>query len=100
MKLEYMGTHIDILYCAMITQNIPVSPDYLKQISNARYEKVNSLSFMGWKTCQVMLGMIPNLPTFGTALKIIKTWAKRRGIYGFNYGYLNGISLVIMLIKI
>ena len=44
--------------------------------------------------------MIPNKSTFSMALKIIKTWAKRRGIYGFNFGYLNGISLVIMLLKV
>ena len=36
---------------------------------------------------------------FGHSLKIIKLWAKRRGLYGFNFGYLNGISLTIMLIK-
>ena len=39
-------------------QSLPVPHDYLLQIKNARYEKVNSLSFMGWKTCRVMLDMI------------------------------------------
>jgi poly(A) polymerase Pap1 len=31
------------------------------------------------------------------ALKIIKFWAKERGIYSSNFGYLNGITLTIML---
>ncbi len=56
---------------------------------------------MGWKTCRVMLDMIEdNLQEFSLALRIIKKWAKKRGIYGFNLGYLNGISIVIMLIKV
>ena len=33
------------------------------------------------------------------SLRIIKSWAKKRGIYGFNVGYFNGISLVILVIK-
>lgn len=52
-KLEYLGTNIDILYCAMISPASGLAPplDYLLQLKNARYEKVNSLSYMGWKTC-------------------------------------------------
>ena len=52
-KLEYLDTNIDIVYCAMVSPNSALisPPDYLLQLKNARYEKVNSLSFMGWKTC-------------------------------------------------
>ena len=44
--------------------------------------------------------MIRDKEAFSWTLKIIKTWAKRRGIYGFNFGYLNGISIIIMLAKV
>ena len=43
--------------------------------------------------------MIVNKEVFSWALKIIKYWAKVRGIYGYNFGYLNGISIIIMLVK-
>ena len=43
--------------------------------------------------------MINDKEAFSWSLLIIKTWTKQRGIYGFNFGYLNGISLVIMLVK-
>lgn len=46
-----------------------------------------------------MVNMIEDRDTFTWALRILKQWARNRGIYGFNFGYLNGISLVIMLIK-
>lgn len=39
------------------------------------------------------------LRVFSEATKIIKCWAKRRGIYNFNLGYLNGISIMIMVAK-
>ena len=57
------------------------------------------MSFRGWSNCQVMFDMIADKEAFSWALRILKTWAKRRGIYGFNFGYLNGISLIIMLVK-
>jgi poly(A) polymerase Pap1 len=39
------------------------------------------------------------LRIFSEATKIIKCWAKRRAIYSFNFGYLNGISIMIMVAK-
>jgi len=100
-KLEYLGVQLDILYCAMITPSHP--PDdpvaYLQDYRHIGMDKANALSFMGWRTCKVMLGMIPDHDAFRWSLRIVKQWARNRGIYGFNFGYLNGISLVIMVIK-
>ena len=30
-------------------------------------------------------------------MRILKLWVKRRGIYHYNFGYLNGITIAIML---
>ena len=40
------------------------------------------------------------LRIFSEATKIVKQWAKRRAIYHFNFGYLNGISIMIMVAKV
>ena len=111
-KMEFQGVQLDLLYCAMLTPNpswiealmkskVPLAQvqAYLADICNATYDKANNLSYLGLKTCTVMLEMIEDKRAFSCALRILKFWAKRRGIYGFNFGYLNGISLVIMLIK-
>lgn len=63
-------------------------------------EKANIMSFRGWSNCKILHDLIREKETFSWALKIIKTWAKKRGIYGFNFGYLNGISIIIMLVKV
>lgn len=44
--------------------------------------------------------MIEDRDAFLPALRIVKRWARQRGVYGFNFGYLNGISLIIMLLKV
>lgn len=115
-KMVFKGIQLDILYCAMQTPSQFILQEwlstetkleltkekidaYFSDISNTSFDKANNNSFLGWKNCSIMLSMIENKDTFSVALRIIKTWARRRGIYGFNFGYLNGISLVIMLIK-
>lgn len=36
---------------------------------------------------------------FSEITVVVKCWASKRGIYNFNLGYLNGISLMIMVAK-
>ncbi len=100
-----MGKEFDILYCSMTT---PTTPNHLEELkrgtfydhySNCIGDKANIMSFRGWSNCKVLYDKIKDKEAFSWSLKIIKAIAKRRGIYGFNYGYLNGISLIIMLVK-
>ena len=58
------------------------------------------MSFRGRSNCLIIQKSIKDHEGFSWALKIIKSWAKKRGIYGYNFGYLNGISLIIMIAKI
>lgn len=40
------------------------------------------------------------LRIFSEATKIVKVWAKHKAIYHFNFGYFNGISIMIMVAKV
>ena len=61
--------------------------------------KQDLMSFRGWSNCQLMLDIIQDKDAFKWGLRVLKVWAKKRGIYGFNFGYLNGITLIIMLVR-
>lgn len=39
------------------------------------------------------------MQVFSQVTRIVKFWAKRKGIYSFNFGYLNGISIMIMVVR-
>lgn len=43
---------------------------------------------------------VPDIIKFRLAHRLIKTWAKRRGIYALKYGYLGGIPITILLARI
>ena len=104
-SFTYCGVQFDLVYTSMITSMKlgKVQNDveqYLLDDINQMPDKANAVSINGWLISSAMLEMITDRQVFSLALRIIKLWAKRRGVYGFNYGYLNGISLTIMLIKV
>ncbi|KAI1656741.1 hypothetical protein F4813DRAFT_363121 [Daldinia decipiens] len=47
-----------------------------------------------------LLGTIPDLAAFRLSYHVIKCWAKRRGIYAAQFGYLSGIQISILLSRV
>lgn len=43
---------------------------------------------------------VPDIVSFRIACRLIKEWAKRRGIYAAKYGYLGGIQSTILLARV
>ena len=53
---------------------------------------------------EIIEGLLPrqaakNLLIFSRVTLLIKMWAKQKGIYNYNLGYLNGISIMILVVK-
>lgn len=43
---------------------------------------------------------VPNMAKFRLAHRLIKSWAKNRGIYTAKYGYLGGIQITVLLARV
>ena len=80
-----------------------ISGEYFTKVENLVKDSddINLYSFRGITNTAYLKNEIQSLDpvAFSWAIKLIKLWAKSRGIYGYNYGYLNGVSLIIMMIK-
>ena len=79
------------------------SGEYFAKLDNVLRDdnEVNIYSFRGITNTEYLKREIQDLDpvAFSWAIKLIKHWAKVRGIYGYNNGYFNGVTLIIMMVK-
>ena len=57
----------------------------------------SQLSVNGARVADMMIGQVPDASLFCTTLRVVKHWAKRRGIYSNIHGYLGGFSWALLV---
>jgi poly(A) polymerase len=102
-KFEYRGISIDLIFSAIQSlKQLPMNKSWnladvnlLRGMSN---EMSRSLS--GPRVADEILRCVPEEHTFKLALRAVKLWAKRRGLYGAMYGWPGGVAWAIMVARI
>lgn len=96
LKTKVLGIELDILFSTLALRSIP--PD--QELSDTNLlrgldrESIRSLN--GCRVTDDILNLVPNHDAFKLALRAIKLWAKKRGIYSNVMGYLGGVSWAIL----
>ena len=57
-------------------------------------------SVNGVRASHALLKVVPDSVTFRRTLRMVKTWAQVRGVYGNTVGFLGGMSWAILTAKI
>ncbi|PRP78954.1 poly polymerase [Planoprotostelium fungivorum] len=99
-NMRFGGVEIDLLYARLAHQNIPEELDLLDHNNLRNIDEKSVLSLNGCRVTDQILKLVPNIPNFRTALRCIKLWAKKRGIYSNVLGYLGGISWALLMARI
>ncbi|KAH7071714.1 Poly(A) polymerase central domain-containing protein [Paraphoma chrysanthemicola] len=100
-KMEYRGVSLDILFASMPTMaSVPrdletVDKSVLKHLDETTIRSVN-----GTRVVKELLASVPQHRHFRYALRAVKLWANRRGIYGAVFGFPGGIAWAIMVARI
>lgn len=100
-KLEYEGVDIDLIFASLPSQS-SISRDFtlndqqvLRGLDDDSIRSVN-----GVRTAKEMLELVPQQTSFRHALRAIKVWANKRGIYGFVFGFPGGIAWALMVARV
>jgi poly(A) polymerase len=88
---------IDLLFARftqnVVPKNLPIHSDQI--LSGMDATSMRSLSVP--RVASLILELVPNDSSFRSCLRIIRLWAKRRGIYSNKAGFLGGISWTILV---
>lgn len=101
-ELDVLGIKMDLQYCAsaFIAETWPyatrVAPnDPTFQLTSMALAKLKPL-----RDLYYIRRTVPDYAAFRTAYLLVKLWAKKRGIYSAKFGYLGGIHISIMLLRV
>jgi poly(A) polymerase len=98
-KMNFDGIEIDMLFARLALKEIPDTMDLQdhRLLKNLDQKCVRSLN--GCRVTDEILRLVPNTANFRLALRAIKLWAKKHGIYSNALGYLGGVSWAIMVAR-
>ncbi|KAF2218396.1 Poly(A) polymerase PAPalpha [Elsinoe ampelina] len=100
MKLEYAGISIDLIFARLQLSSVSSNLD-LKDNSLLRgLDETDLRSVNGTRVTDEMLELVPQTKTFRHALRTIKLWAQKRGIYANVYGFLGGVAWAMMVARV
>ena len=100
LKTKIRGIELDILFSTLALRSIP--PDQQLDDTNLlRGLDPHSIrSLNGCRVTDDILRVVQNQDSFRLALRAIKLWAKKKGIYSNALGYLGGVSWAILTARI
>lgn len=97
LAFQLNGVRIDLLFARytqpVVPKNLPIHSDQV--LAGMDAASIRSLSVP--RVASLILELVPNGCVFRTCLRIIRLWAKRRGIYSNKAGFLGGISWTILV---
>ncbi|XP_015833880.1 poly(A) polymerase type 3 isoform X2 [Tribolium castaneum] len=98
-KMNFDGIEIDMLFARLLLKEIPDSMDLRDDLLLKNLDQKCVRSLNGCRVTDEILRLVPNVDNFRLALRAIKLWAKRHGIYSNALGYLGGVSWAMLVAR-
>lgn len=96
LKTKICGIELDILFSTLALRTIPADQELSDSSLLRGLDQQSIRSLNGCRVTDDILHLVPNHESFRLALRAIKLWAKKRGIYSNVLGYLGGVSWAIL----
>lgn len=98
-KMNFDGIEIDLLFARLALKEIPDNFDLRDDMLLKNLDPKCVRSLNGCRVTDEILRLVPNTENFRLALRTIKLWAKKRGIYSNSLGYFGGVSWAMLVAR-
>lgn len=100
-KFILNGVFVDLAFSFVNRLTAASTADYLgTPIDTSSFYSLNGLKIANWVKKKISELPMVDGETFQKAIIFIKRWSKTRRIYSTNFCFLNGISLIFMLLRV
>ncbi|XP_054282988.1 poly(A) polymerase type 3-like [Macrosteles quadrilineatus] len=98
-KMNFDGIEIDMLFARLALKEISEKMDLKDDLLLKNLDQKCVRSLNGCRVTDEILRLVPNIENFRLALRTIKLWAKKHGIYSNVLGYLGGVSWAMLVAR-
>lgn len=98
-KMKFDGIEIDLLFARLAFKDISDNFDLRDNMLLKNLDPKCVRSLNGCRVTDEILRLVPNTETFRLALRTIKLWAKKNGIYSNSLGYFGGVTWAMLVAR-
>ena len=99
-KIKFSGISIDLIFARLDLAQVPATLTLSDKNMLRNLDEKELRALNGTRVTDEILELVPKTSVFRIALRAVKIWANRRGIYGNVFGFPGGVAWAMLVARI